>query len=181
MPPVEPSDATDQRELPHKPLRASWTVVGGAALAAVTALVLWLSSPGFFRLPPYRLELLDPKGAAPRAGLEGGPAPARVELAPGRGLTLLLSPDDETREAIEVITFLAARGAADAQAVPVVAAVEAAASGGLRLTLGPSALPDWGRLIVLVGRRGAVPRSASMGSADHGHGWQRFEVAFQHP
>jgi hypothetical protein len=162
---------------PAKPVRASWHVFGIPALALVAALVIWLCMPMPGRLPHYELELAGAAGAAPRIGsLEG--APAHVELEPGRGLTLLLRPSSVPSTPIEARAFVAVGAAADGAAQPVPSRSEAAGPGVLRLRVGGAVLPAAGRLIVLLGQLGSLPTSPATGSAWHGHGWQRFEVAF---
>jgi hypothetical protein len=161
-------------------VRANWKALGIPALAAVAALTIWLFIPRSGRLPTYELELPGGVGHAASVGAAESTA-TRLEREPGLGLTLLLRPNAAPSVPIEVRTFVANGAAPDASATPLQARTEPAGSDAIRLSLGSASLPAAGRLIVLVGREGALPSSPSTGSASHGHGWQRFDIAFAPP
>ena len=163
-----------------KPVRASWHVLGIPGLAAAAALAIWLCMPMPGRLPNYQLEIADVAGPAQQTRSVRD-TPVRVALEPGRGLTLLFRPSSAPSTPIEGRAFVAAGAAADGAAKSVPSLSEAAGPGVLRLRVGGAVLPAAGRLIVLVGRVGALPTSPSTGSAWRGHGWQRFEIAFTRP
>jgi hypothetical protein len=163
-----------------KPVRASWHVLGIPALAAAAALAIWLCMPMPGRLPSYELTIASTAGPLQPAG-SARDTPARIELEPGRDLTLTFRPSSVPATAIEARAYVAAGAAPDGAAQPVPSRSEAAGPGVLRLSVSATVLPAAGRLIVLLGRLGSLPTSPSTGSAWRGHGWQRFEIALTRP
>jgi hypothetical protein len=161
-----------------KPVRASWHVLGIPALAAAAALAIWLCMPMPGRLPSYQLEIASTSGPLQPAARD---TPARVELEPGRALTLTFRPSSVPSTPIEARAYVRAEAAPDGAAQPLPSRSEAAGPGVLRLSVSGAALPAAGRVIVLLGREGSLPTSPSTGSAWRGHGWQRFEIALTRP
>jgi len=163
-------------ELGAAPRRASLALFGVPALAAALAFAVWWLTPRLGALAPYALDVVDPPGAV-RAMLASTTA-AHVELASGRGLTLVLRALSESEEAVEVKVLLdGASASAPPKVLPV--PVKSLPAGALQLTLSGNVLPAGGRLRVLIGRAGRLPGSPS-GTAAHGRDWQRFDVAFDH-
>lgn len=173
-------DTPDQpaSNTPRKPVRADWRVLGIPALAAALALVIWLWIPVTGRLPHYQLELPSAAGPAPTSSPEG--SLALLQLPPAGSLAVVLRPQTAPSAPIEARAFVADGAAKDRAAEPVALSSEAAGPGVLRLTVSGALLPAEGRLIVLLGLQGTLPGSPSTGTASHGHGWQRFDIAFTH-
>jgi hypothetical protein len=170
------SDCDDRPQPSRSPRRASLALLGVPALAAVVALGVWLSTPTFGPLVAYQLEIVDPSDQAGAPVEPGGPA-ARIELAPGRGMILLLRPHAAHTEKVDASAFVSVQGApAGKDSAPLQVVTESVGAGALRLTLSAGALPEQGHLVVLVGR-GALPRSP-VGTAARGRDWQRFDVSF---
>jgi hypothetical protein len=164
---------------PRKPVRADWRVLGIPALAAALAVVVWLWIPVTGRLPHYELELPSAPGRpAPSSSPEG--SLAQLELPRAGSLTVILRPQVVPSAPIEARAFVADGAAKDRAAEPVAVTTEAAGPGVLRLTVSGALLPAKGRVIVLLGLQGTLPGSPSTGTASHGHGWQRFDIAFSH-
>jgi hypothetical protein len=162
-----------------KPVRADWRVLGIPALAAALALVIWLCIPVTGRLPHYELELPGAAGRPPPSTSPEGSL-AQLELPPAGALRVVLRPSAPPSAPIEARAFLADGMATDRAAEPVAVSTEAAGPGVLRLAVNGKLLPAKGRLIVLIGLQGTLPGSPSTGTAAHGHGWQRFDIAFTH-
>lgn len=140
--------------------RASGWLLAGPAVAAAAALALWLSNPTRGALAHYEIEV---------AGVSPQRAPSAV--------TIVLRPDGTRTEPVEAGVFAASAGTpSEARPVPFVS--EAIGPGALRLKIASGALPEHGRLVVIVGRAGAMPRGPDTGSAEYGRGWQRFDVPF---
>jgi hypothetical protein len=100
----------------------------------------------------------------------------RVEVGPGRELSVLLRPRGDSSEAVEARVFVRSLAASAGGALaPVPAVAKEVSPGVLRVTVSGAALPDAGRLTVLVGRSGLLPGSP-VGTASHGRDWQRFEL-----
>ena len=174
------SARTEPAEPAAKPVRASWHVLGIPALAAAAALAIWLCLPTPGRLPGYQLEIASAAGPLSPAGAARD-TPARVELEPGRDLTLTFRPSSVPAMPIEARAYVAPGAAPDGAAQPLPARSAAAGPGVLRLSVSGAALPAAGRVIVLLGHEGSLPTSPSTGSAWRGHGWQRFEIALTRP
>jgi hypothetical protein len=146
---------------------------------------VWASTPRLGGLAAYELEVVSPaplrierSGARDGAGPGGGEAAPRVELGLGRELTVLLRPRAVSSEAVEASVFVRSLAASSGGALsPVRAVAKEVAPGVLRVTVNGAALPDAGRLTVLVGRSGLLPGSP-VGTASHGRDWQRFELDF---
>jgi hypothetical protein len=130
-------------------------------------------------LAAYELEVVSPAPVRPVIERPGGREQVpRVELGLGRELSVLLRPRAASSEAVEASVFVqsfaaSARGALS----PVPAVAKEVGPGVLRVTVSGAALPDAGRLVVLVGRSGQLPGSP-VGTASHGRDWQRFELDF---
>jgi hypothetical protein len=178
--PPEASDEPESEGAGDKPVRANWKALGIPAAAALAALMIWLFIPRSGRLPDYALELPALASHTASVGSAEGRS-AMVELEPGLGLTLLLHPESAPTVPIEIRMFVVTGPGTDGAARPLEARTEAAGSGAVRLIVSSASLPEAGRLIVLIGREGALPGSPSTGSATHGHGWQRFDVSFTQP
>jgi hypothetical protein len=160
---------------PERGRRASGWLLAGPALAAAAALALWLSSPPGGSLTRYQIEIAGVPQPAPAEHSSAGSS-AELELARGSGVTIVLRPQGRV-EPVEASVFVAAAGsAAGPRAVPFSSG--AAGSGALRVQLAAGALPERGRLVVIVGRAGAMPRGPDTGSAQYGRGWQRFDIPF---
>lgn len=156
---VPPSDV----ESSAKPVRASLKLLLVPAVAMALAFAVWWSTPRLGALAPYELEV------------ESTPSRAPVELAKGRALSVLLRPRTTNTEAVEASVFLQAPvGQALA---PLPARAEAVGPGVLRVTISAAALPEAGRLLVLVGRSGLLPGNP-VGTAARGRDWQRFDLDF---
>jgi hypothetical protein len=156
---VPPSDA----EPGAKPVRASLKLLLVPAVAMVLAFAVWWSTPRLGALAPYELEV------------EGAPSRGHVELARGRALSLLLRPRTTDTEAVEASVFL--QTPAGQPLAPLPARAEVVGPGVLRVTLNGAALPEAGRLLVLVGRSGLLPGNP-VGTAARGRDWQRFNLDF---
>ena len=161
-----------------KPRRASPKVLVIPAVAASLALALWWSTPRLGALAPYEVDVVDPAGAG-QSALQPGAASPRLELAPGHGLTLLFRPRGTNTEPVEASAFLEG-AAAGAPLVSLDGDSEVLPAGVLRLTLRGAPLPEAGRLRVLIGRSGTLPRVPA-GTATHGRDWQRFDFSFIQP
>jgi hypothetical protein len=168
-----------EAEASAKPRRASLNVLLVPAAAIALALAVWASTPRLGGLAPYELEVVSPTPLGPvieRPG-EREQVP-RVELGPGRELSVLLRPRATSTEAVEASVFVRSFAASGGGALsPVPAVAKEVGPGVLRVMVSGTALPDAGRLVVLVGRSGLLPGSP-VGTASHGRDWQRFEVDF---
>jgi hypothetical protein len=160
-----------------RPRRAGLKVLLVPAAAAALALAVWASTPRLGGLAAYELEVVSP---APSKGTGPGEREQvpRVELGPGRELSILLRPREASSEAIEARVFVQSLTASGGRALaPVPAVAKEVDLGVLRVTVSGAALPSAGRLMVLVGRSGLLPGSP-VGTASHGRDWQRFELDF---
>jgi hypothetical protein len=172
-------------EASAKPRRAGLTVLLVPAAAVALALAVWASTPRLGGLATYELEIVSPaplRGVIERPGAPNGTGPGeqvpRVELGPGRELSVLLRPRAASSEAVEASVFVQSLAASAGGALsPVPAVAKEVAPGVLRVTVSGDALPDAGRLVMLVGRSGLLPGSP-VGTASHGRDWQRFELDF---
>jgi len=169
------SDA--ERKLERR--RASLKILLFPALVAALALVVWWTTPSLGALPAYELEIVAPPGA--RGVLVAGrEAVARVELGASRDLSVLLRPRGASTAPVDARVFLQAPAGARAPLTPLAARTERVSPAVLRVALEGSALPESGRLLVLVGRSGLLPDSPA-GNASHGRDWQRFDLDFSAP
>lgn len=155
--------------------RALWGLP--PALAAAAALLLWLRAPSPEPLAAYRLEV---SGAVASArGVEGAERsgePAVTRLGPERRLELLLRPALPDRHAAGASVFLEQRG----ERRPLPASVARSESGALRLALELPALSEGAAQLLVVVARPEVPAAeAAAAEADHGPGWQRFELTLE--
>jgi hypothetical protein len=156
---VPPSDA----EPSAKPVRASLKLLLVPAIAMALAFAVWWSTPRLGGLAPYELEVEGPSRRGP------------VELAKGVALSLLLRPRTPDSEAVEASVFL--QTPAGQALAPLPASVKVVGPGVLRVTVSGAALPEAGRLLVLVGRSGLLPGNP-VGLASRGRDWQRFDLDF---
>jgi hypothetical protein len=164
-------------EASAKPRRAGLTVLLVPAAAVALALAVWASTPRLGGLAAYELEIVSP---APLRGVieRPGEQVPRVELGLGRELSVLLRPRQASSEAVEASVFVQSLATSAGGALsPVPAVAKEVGPGVLRVTVSGGALPDAGRLVVLVGRSGLLPGSP-VGTASHGRDWQRFELDF---
>jgi hypothetical protein len=166
-------------EASAKPRRAGLTVLLVPAAAVAFALAVWASTPTLGGLAAYELDVVSPAPLRPvieRPG-EREQVP-RVELGPGRELSVLLRPRGASSEAVEASVFVRSFAASGGGALsPVPAVAKEVGPGVLRVMVNGTALPDAGRLVVLVGRSGLLP-GGPVGMASHGRDWQRFELDF---
>jgi hypothetical protein len=165
-----PSDADPDEAAPR---RASLALLGVPALAAVLAFALWWSTPTLGALAPYELEVVSPPSAGP---VPAGAESPRIELAADQGFAVVLRPRGTNAEPVEARAFVEG-GSAGAPLTPLTIVTDALPGGALRVTLSRAALPPEGRLRVLIGRSGMVPRNPA-GTALHGRDWQRFDLGF---
>lgn len=171
-----PSDPEQSRE----PRRASLKILLFPALVAALALVIWWTTPSLGALPAYELEIVTPPGAR-RVLVADRDEVARIELDASRELSVLLRPRGTSTAPVEARVFLQAPAAAlGTPLTPLAALTERMSPAVLRVALKGSALPEAGRLLVLVGRSGLLPDSPA-GEASHGRDWQRFDVDFSAP
>jgi hypothetical protein len=164
-------------EMSPRPRRADLKVLFVPAAAVALALAVWASTPRLGGLAAYELEVVSP---APSNGAGSGEREQvpRVKLGPGRELSVLLRPRGASSEAVEARVFVQSLAASGGGALsPVPAVAKEVDLGVLRVTVSGAALPDAGRLMVLVGRSGLLPGSP-VGTASHGRDWQRFELDF---
>jgi hypothetical protein len=174
-------------EASAKPRRAGLKVLLVPAAAVALALAVWASTPRLGGLAAYELEVVSPAplrrvierpGAPNGAGPGGREQVSPVELGRDRELSVLLRPRAASSEAVEASVFVQSPAASDGGALaPVPAVTKEMGPGVLRVTVSGAALPDAGRLTVLVGRSGLLPGSP-VGTASHGRDWQRFELDF---
>lgn len=173
-------------EASARPRRAGLTVLLVPAAAVALALAVWASTPRLGGLAAYELEVVSPaaqrqvieRPGTPSAAGAGGREQVPVELGRGRELILLLRPRASSSEAVEAMVFVQPLSASAGGALaPVPAVAKEVSPGVLRVTVSGAALPDTGRLTVLVGRSGLLPGSP-VGTASHGRDWQRFELDF---
>ena len=163
---LPPSDA----EPGAKPVRASLKVLLIPAIAVILAFAVWWSTPRLGALAPYELEV---EGPPSRGRAIEGPGPARVELAKGRALIVVLRPRTTNTEEVDASVFLQAPAGQALASLP--ASREVVGPGVLRVTVSGAALPEAGRLLVLVGRSGLLPGNP-VGTASRGRDWQRFDL-----
>jgi len=171
-------------EASARPRRAGLKVLLVPAAAVALALAVWASTPRLGGLAAYELEVVSPAplrrvierpGAPSGAGPGGREQVSPVELGLGRELSLLLRPRAASSEAVEASVFV--QSSAGGALAPVPAVAKEVGPGVLRVAVSGAALPDAGRLVVLVGRSGLLPGSP-VGTASHGRDWQRFELDF---
>jgi hypothetical protein len=161
-----------------KPRRAGLKVLLFPGVAAALALAVWLSTPRLGALAAYELEVVSPPHPGRASVRPGHEQAAPVALGRERELSVLLRPRGASDEAVDASVFLQGRGASAGKAlVPVPATAKEMSPGVLRVTVSGAALPEAGRLVVLVGRSGLLPGSP-VGTASHGRDWQRFELDF---
>jgi hypothetical protein len=164
-------------EVSARPRRAGLKVLLVPAAAAALALAVWASTPRLGGLAAYELEVVSP-APSNGAGPDEREQVPRVELGPGRELSILLRPRGASSEAVEARVFVQSLVASGGRALaPVPAVAKEVDLGVLRVTVSGAALPNAGRLMVLVGRSGLLPGSP-VGTASHGRDWQRFELDF---
>jgi hypothetical protein len=155
------------------------------AAAVALALAVWASTPRLGGLAAYELEVVSPAGprrVIERPGAPSGSGPGEqvspVELERDGELSVLLRPRAASSEAVEARVFVQSPATPTGGALaPVSAVTKEEGPGVLRVTVSGAALPDAGRLVVLVGRSGLLPGSP-VGTASHGRDWQRFELDF---
>jgi hypothetical protein len=170
---MQSSDAEPNLE----PRRASLKILLFPVLVAALAFVVWWTTPSLGALPAYELEIVTPPGARRVLVADRGQV-ARIELGASRGLSVLLRPRGTSTAPVDARVFLQA--ASGARLMPLPAVTEHVSPAVLRVALEGSALPEAGRLLVLVGRSGLLPDSP-VGIASHGRDWQRFDLDLSSP
>jgi len=163
-----------------EPRRASLKILLFPALVAALALVVWWTTPSLGALPAYELEIVTPPSAR-QVLVADREHVARIDLGASRELSVLLRPRGTSTAPVDARVFLQAPAAAPgAPLTPLAVLTERVTPAVLRIALDGSALPEAGRLLVLVGRSGLLPDSPA-GKASHGRDWQRFDLDFSSP
>jgi hypothetical protein len=162
-----------------RPARATPLVLLVPAIALALALAVWWSTPRLGALGAYEMEVVSPPRAVGTLAPTGREPALPIALRPGDELSLVLQPRSTSVEPVEASVFVQAGGSSGGPALaPVPAVTRDAGRGILRVTVSGAALPEAGRLLVLVGRRGLLPGNP-VGTASHGRDWQRFDLDFR--